>query len=394
MKLMDSFIPDNLFDSSQETNIPFDLTIEKKELTDLDIRHDIIYLSLSVDIKAKKGKIYSNGTLSMNLQIKLIFEDSKIIKTKSRLNDFNWITKPSVNFSFIKIPITPVVEEYIKKNSAHWFSNIDNYTQEIIQKHYDKLLEYIKNQVFIRKDLLKVDLNINEVKFAYFSYKNEAFHSKLYTEFENKLTKDTKTKNIEDNIPKLSWTEKYTKNETNHLKIDIENDMINFLIEMFYQSLSENKTISIKNKEIKITDLKGGCSENRLIFEAQYSGDFEGSAELSFIPKWHFSDKKIKLEDTNFKINTDDFIPKLTMFFFKGKVREKIFTQIENLINSWIELKIIDIEKKIVQIDGRNKFKLQNYDFPISINDNKLTLELLLSFDYRIFTDDNVLISS
>lgn len=386
--LLDSHIPDNLFDSKQDANIPFDLVIVKKEITDLDIRGDIIYLSLSVEINAKKGKIYSQGILAMNIETKLIFEDDKIIKTQSRLNDFNWITKPSVNISFIKIPITPVVEEYIKKNSANWFVSIDNYVQKIIQEHYNKVLRTIKSKIFLQKSILRLDLNINEIKFAYFRSEKEYFYSQLYVEFDNTLVKYGKNENIGHNIPKLSWIQEYQKEEKTHFKIVFKNDMINFLSKWFYERFYNHKAISIGGKEIKITDLQGSCSEGKLIFNAQYSGYFSGTAQLSFIPEWIFPNKKIKLKSTDLKIDTEDFMPRIIMFFFIGKIREKIIAKIETLVNTWIQLKTVDIEVKLSKIDRRNELKISDYDFPISINENDLILESFLSFDYCILIDD------
>ncbi len=390
MKLMYSSIPDNLFDSKQDTNIPFDLVIAKQELTALDIRDDIMYLSLSVKINAKKGKIYSDGILSIDIQTKLIFEDDKIIKTQSRLNDFNWITKPSVNISFIKIPITPIVEEYIKNNSANWLTDIDNYIQKIIQEHYNKLLKTIKNKIFIQKDVLRLELNINQLKLAYFYSENDIFHSQLYAEFENIPVKHSKAKSVDHNVPKLFWTKEYPKDEKTHLKIIFENDMVSFLTTLLYEEFAKDKTIPIKDKAIKITGLQGSCNESKLVFEAQYSGDFDGTAELSFIPEWRFTEKKIKLNSTGLKINTKDFMPRIVMFFFKEKIKEKAITQIETLINTWIQLKIIDIEVELAKIDKRNEFKISNYDLPISIRDNELILESFLSFDSRVFIDDIV----
>ncbi len=388
MTFLDSSIPDNLFDSKQDTNIPFDLIIVKKGLTELDIRHDTIYLSLTVGVNAKKGKIYSQGILSIDIETKLVFEDDNIIKTESQLNNFNWVSKPSLNISFIKIPITPIVEEYIKKNGSNWFVGVDNYIQKIIQKRYDKLLQIIKNKIFIQKDVLQLDLNINEIKLAYFSSQNQVFNSQLYVEFENVLVKHDKTDNTNHSIPKLSWIEGYPQDDKTHLKIVFDNDMISFLSKLLYKRFSDDKTISIKGKEVKITDLQGHCNEDKLIVEVQYSGNFSGSAQLSFIPEWDFSDKKIKLNTADLKIETKDFMPRVVMLFFKGNIKEKIVTKIETLINGWIQVKMVDVEVEFAKIDERNELKLLNYDFPISISENELILESFLSFDYCIFIDD------
>ncbi len=391
IEFFDSLIPNVLFKGGQNVNLPFELIISKKQISDLNVESKLVHLSISVEIEAKKGKIYSKGILLLAIDIEIIFDNANLIRTKTKLNSFNWEEKPQLNISFIKIPITLLVEEYIKSQNVKWFEKIDQYIfdERLINKYHDKFIDTVNQPITIEKDVLLLQTKLDTIMVSNFKSDNNYFFGELCVEFDNRLLKSTDYEKVNNQNPQLSWSEKSLSKEKINLRLDVEKDMVQFVTEYFYQKFLNGKTVSIQGKEVQVLDLKGYTDRDSfLVFEVKYSGNLRGTTELIFTPRWSYDDKKIELKNHDLKIEPNDFLSKVALFFVDEKIKKKVIFEIEKVLNEKINLEINNYIEKLNKKDIRNKITLINYDLPVSITENRLTIEFFASIEALIFVNN------
>jgi hypothetical protein len=297
--------------------------------------HDNLLIAVSLKIWAEKGigtlgvYTYQNTTFetTMFFNTQLTVNNNWTISTKTSANGFEWVTKPVLDFSRIKIPITSLVENSLKEQQTKFCATIDE--QMKTQLNFQQLAVTAWNifsQPFDVSDDYKtwlkitpLSVNLTPLKF----YGNEIdtnigldVFSETFTGLKPEKSPIVSAIGNFNFIPKLQNA--FNLNTTANIPYEAATKIAEQTFLNKKYDFREGKS------EITITGIKVYGDENRLMIEAQTSGTINGTSFISGIPVYDELKHKIVLSDTKFKLKTSNIFQKTLTLLFQNKIVKMI----------------------------------------------------------------------
>jgi hypothetical protein len=297
--------------------------------------HDNLLIAVSLKIWAEKGigtlgvYTYQNTTFetTMFFNTQLTVNNNWTISTKTSANGFEWVTKPVLDFSRIKIPITSLVENSLKEQQTKFCATIDE--QMKTQINFQQLAVTAWNifsQPFDVSDDYKtwlkitpLSVNLTPLKF----YGNEIdtnigldVFSETFTGLKPEKSPIVSAIGNFNFIPKLQNA--FNLNTTANIPYEAATKIAEQTFLNKKYDFREGKS------EITITGIKVYGDENRLMIEAQTSGTINGTSFISGIPVYDELKHKIVLSDTKFKLKTSNIFQKTLTLLFQNKIVKMI----------------------------------------------------------------------
>jgi hypothetical protein len=297
--------------------------------------HDNLLIAVSLKIWAEKGigtlgvYTYQNTTFetTMFFNTQLTVNNNWTISTKTSANGFEWVTKPVLDFSRIKIPITSLVENSLKEQQTKFCATIDE--QMKTQLNFQQLAVTAWNifsQPFDVSDDYKtwlkitpLSVNLTPLKF----YGNEIdtnigldVFSETFTGLKPEKSPIVSAIGNFNFIPKLQNA--FNLNTTANIQYEAATKIAEQTFLNKKYDFREGKS------EITITGIKVYGDENRLMIEAQTSGTINGTSFISGIPVYDELKHKIVLSDTKFKLKTSNIFQKTLTLLFQNKIVKMI----------------------------------------------------------------------
>jgi hypothetical protein len=236
-------------------------------------------------------------------------------------------TKPVLDFSRIKIPITSLVENSLKEQQTKFCATIDE--QMKTQLNFQQLAVTAWNifsQPFDVSDDYKtwlkitpLSVNLTPLKF----YGNEIdtnigldVFSETFTGLKPEKSPIVSAIGNFNFIPKLQNA--FNLNTTANIQYEAATKIAEQTFLNKKYDFREGKS------EITITGIKVYGDENRLMIEAQTSGTINGTSFISGIPVYDELKHKIVLSDTKFKLKTSNIFQKTLTLLFQNKIVKMI----------------------------------------------------------------------
>ncbi|MBC7557014.1 MAG: DUF4403 family protein [Chryseobacterium sp.] len=297
--------------------------------------HDNLLIAVPLKIWAEKGigtlgvYTYQNTTFEtvMFFNTQLTVNNNWTISTKTTANGFQWVTKPVLNYGRIKIPITSLVENSLKEQQSGFCTTIDeqmksqlNFQQVAITAWnlFSEPFEVSEDY----KTWLKItplSVNLTPLKF----YGNEIdtnigldVYSETFTGFKPQNSPIMGAIGNFNFVPQLKNI--FTLNTTANIPYEAATKIAEQTFLNKKYDFREGKST------IKITGIKVYGDEDRLMIEAETSGTINGTSFISGIPVYDESKHKIVLNDTKFKLKTNNIFQKTLTLLFQKKITEMI----------------------------------------------------------------------
>ena len=324
---------DNSFDDNQKDLLK--LKVWKTKDVKIKTVNDELEISIPLKIWAKKGYSVLGFTTyqetEFEMEIKFI---SKIelnnlwgINSTTRYKEFSWISKPSLKFGMISIPITPFVEKSLTPKLAEFSGKIDTQIEEKIQfkpqvlvawNQFSKpILVSEEFQTWIKITPISVQttpLKLSEKEF------NTTFGFQVYSE--TFVGKEPISPDEVKEIPNLSLVK-----ALNSLFLLQTTANISYLkaTEMAKEKL-QNKEFSFKEGKykIKLDEIEIYPANEFLVIKSKISGDIKGTTYLKGIPFYDELTQELKLKDVAFDLKTSNLLHKVAAWFLEGKVTSMI----------------------------------------------------------------------
>lgn len=299
------------------------------------LKENRLLIEVPLKIWAEKGygaagKYIYNDT-QFNIVMKFItaveFKPDWTLETKTKTYGFEWTVKPILDYGTVKIPIASLIESTLNEQQSKFTSVIDDKIRESfdlkpylilvwnqfnapinISPEYKTWLKLTPRTVYmtpitIYKDVIKATIGLDLFSETYIGQVPAS--SAPIKNFPNYILKQTIPSGFNlQTTASISFAE-----ATNMAKSQ-------FLDREFVLTSEKNK--------VRITDIKVYSENQKIIIEAQTTGEVTGTSIIKGIPFYDSETHKITLANIDFKLKTKNIFQKVVTTLFEGKIKRII----------------------------------------------------------------------
>ena len=247
-------------------------------------------------------------------------------QTQTTLTGYDWITKPSLNFGGISVPITPLVE------------NVLNSKKEMLAKQID---DGVRKNVEIKKYVVQAWNTAMQPTLL-----SEKYHTWLKVSPQELLMTPLKTVNnrVVASIGLKAFTETTTGEKpviqtvTSVPNLQIvpaipENFQIGIISEISFAEaakltadtiVGQSFTFKDGKYKVEVTDVDVYGNEGQLIIKAGLQGSMNGNIYFKGVPTYNPKDTTIYLENFDYDLKTKNILLKIGSWLFAGKLAKNM----------------------------------------------------------------------
>lgn len=359
-----------------------------------------LLIEVPLKIWAEKGigtlgiYTYQNTTFEtvMSFNTTLGFKNNWTVTTMTKPNGFRWVTKPTLDFGRIHIPITLLVEKSLKEQQEKFCKTMDQQmaSQLNFQPYAVTAWNVFSNPFLVSEEydtwlkISPISVHMTPLKF----YRNQ---------IDTNLGIDVYSETFTGDKPESSQSVKTVPDFT---LVPVVADQ--FLIQTtanipfteatrIARNLFLNKEYDLRGSSVKINDIKVYGVDDRVMIEAETEGYVNGKAFISGIPVYDEFKKKIVLSNTKFNLKTSNILQKTATLLFRGRIVKMIEDEygiptqdLENTSKKNIEqafnkeyYKGLKMSGKVVSLNPGTIF--MNPSGITAVIDTKATLKLTLN---------------
>ena len=307
-----------------KTKIEKDGNIAIKALT-----NNRLMFSVPLKIWAQKGLgtlgIYSyqetNFKVVMNFISTLDFQQNWSLKTTTTTAGFVWKEKPILDFGKVKIPLSSIIENVLKKQQKEFTNVIDVQIQQKMnmQPYLVMAWNQFANPIQISEEYntwLKVTpqtIKMSPLE-VYADKIKSTISIDLYTETFTGLKPNANPTviSIPNYIPAQNLGERFVMKTTANIPFTEAN--------VLARKQFKGKEFDMEKSKIKVEDIKIYPENNLVVMEILTSGKIDGTYFIKGNLVYDAVKHKIGFTKTDFRLKTKNIFQKLATSLFEGKI--------------------------------------------------------------------------
>lgn len=247
------------------------------------------------------------------------------ISTYTTPQGYTWVTKPTLKFGAVEVPISPIVGKVIELNlqsiartidqSASKDINLSKYVLDAWNKSLEPILIQEEYQVWLR--VIPIQIYCTPIVAANRRIRM-TLGLKAYTE--------TFTGKQPAPVQKLSKAPafSYVQSIPDQFQVGLVNTIDYETATQLAQKQLGGSSYAFKKKEITFEKISLYGSEDRLVFEILTSGAIKGTLFIKAIPVYNPALQRIELAQTEFDLKTKNILLKAAAWIFDGTLERKI----------------------------------------------------------------------
>jgi len=389
-------ILDSLFVNDMDIKaMGFNVDLINLQNAEIEIQAKQVLTKLPMQIILTKKTFISDIDVDASLQIVFITEldvdSSWELKTKTTLEQYNWLKKPKVSFGGLNVGIESLSNIIINQSKSNLEMQIDSIMAEQfkLKKHIERVIYFLHDPILVDSTLSKWihfnpdSIHVSEIK------NNKSFYVGNIAVVGKTAIVDLQSDKREDKteipLPNLKWIDQEVLNSDLKMSIDISFNKLNKYLNKNFA----NKRLSNDGREIVLNDILISKKNKELICSATSTGDFNGKVVIKGIPIFDHKNQALVTEEINIDFETNNVLHKAGLWLLKGKINKKL----SSMLNFSLQDRIEDIQSSInVQVDKLNK----DYSIDLKCNINNIVLDhfVLAENEIGIFFNVNLFLES
>lgn len=392
INLIDSHLPDTLFEGDEKEGFPLNIKIFKGKLNNIEfVGKDVnINLSLLVEVEKKLFSIPTKGTgeIQLDLFSQIDIEGWKL-KTTTSLVDYQWIKKPIIKTKWFETSDFNLISKIIDSEQSDWMKQVDSaiVKQDFLRKGIDSLVSKLNLPIPL-DSLGVIGLKITPKKIELSPFKtedNNIFGVVGFT-FKTDIISNSRFTKANDLQPEFAWN--YSEDDKQHIEISLEMDenQVQNIIDdyMFVQPPAERK-ISINEDTIQI-DKIDVIIENELVGASiDFSGYKRGDIKFKTRPFWNEKLDSLKLIDSDVDISMKGFGTKMLLSLFRNKAEKIIIDKTEEQLNDKIKEILQETNSVFENSQYKNTLQLANFKMPMQVEEGVLLTDIYFNIVGNIY---------
>lgn len=263
--------------------------------------------------------IEGEGSIRINVEICVDFDQHFVIQTRSVLRHFEWIKDPVLHVGELNIPIETLsncIINYMKENTLEKIDNSIAQLVDIKKLINEQIESFGHNYPIHTKPDLFFNFQLFQVQSDVFREDEDNIHLDIWVEISSKIT-DEPIKFEMSSDPDFFWMD--IRPENNEQKIDIELSYFGIakaVMSEFNGRQIGGKTFELESVHIRKTSL--------LEIKASLQSPLKGIITITCHPYLNAAEQKIYVDDVNIDIDAANIIYKLSSPIIEKIIRSRI----------------------------------------------------------------------
>ncbi len=310
---------------------PGSLLIENVDNVQYQVSNHEIIVAADIEIEYHKEEginLTGQGTIHLVMVMAYEIKPDFTFSTTTRLQEHQWIEKPSLKIGKFKISTKAALNVLIKSFDEKLGKEIDTQLakridlQKIVTEQLNKFSNPIPNNydpnihLSIRPDNLL--FNIAE--------QGGVYGLAAHTSFQAEINWDKRSpEKIFATLPHIQEFDGQSSASEINIPVKVDYQLLTALLAKQFAQ------VKIMEEDLQIKDLQLEYKNKLLHVGANIKGGISGALKASLSPRLDKENQKIHLEQLDYEIKSSSFLVKAAVFLFKGKIDKKIenFTTIE-----------------------------------------------------------------
>lgn len=292
-----------------------------------------LLIEVPLKIWAEKGigtlglYTYQNTTFEtvMSFSTTISLKSNWTITTTTEPNGFRWVTKPTLDFGKIQIPITPIVEKNLKEQQERFSKTIDGQiASQLNFSQYAAMAWNAFSQPFLISEEYDTWLKVSPVSTKLTPLK--FYKDRIDTSIGIEVYSETFTGSRPSASEPVKTVPGFTlvQSLADRFRIQTTANIPFTEATRIAQNMFLDKEFEIQGSAAKIKDIKVYGVADRVMIEAQTEGYVNGKVFISGIPVYDEGKRKIVLSDTKFNLRTANILQKTASLLFRRKIVKMI----------------------------------------------------------------------
>jgi len=321
----------------EDNNIEDDsLMVKTWKAKDFKIQYEGSQLTYSIPIKFWIKKRFDLGITTtdreiegaIDIHLKTIVNLSKNweLITKTDVENYTWIQKPTLKMGFMDIPITYFVDKIIKGNKSDINKKIDESLKE-----YVPMKTYAQNIWTSVQNPIDISTNgyqawIKTVPQQIYTTPIIGYQGKISTtigvkcQMEIFMGKAPSVCKTEKKLPQLTM---YARTDDNYA-INILADIPYYVIDSVAKGVMVGQRFGEGKKSVVVDSIDIFGQNDKLIVGLDVSGFINGTIFLESVPYYDPATYSIRVRDVDYKLKTKNILAKIVNLFYKKGMKKKL----------------------------------------------------------------------
>jgi hypothetical protein len=264
--------------------------------------------------------------LVMKFQTRFSIDPTWQALTQTQLTGYEWITKPSLNFAGMNIPITPFVEKALNNNQSKFTKGIDEGVRKNVEiKKYVLQAWNTTLQPSLLSEKYRTWLKVTPVELQMTPFKTQnnrlvaTIGLKAYTET---LTGDKPIVTPASQIPNLSLVPQIADN----FQVGVSSEIPFAEAARLSADTMVGQIFSFKDGKYKVevTEIDVYGKDDQLVIKAGLTGNMKGNIYFKGVPTFNPSDTTVFLDKFDYDLQTKNILLKVGNWLFAGKLAKQM----------------------------------------------------------------------
>jgi len=384
INLIDSYLPDTLFESNEDDGIPFDLKIFKGNLSNIELVGKTLNITLSMKIEVEKEILFfspsAKGELKVDLYSQIDIDENWQLTTNTSLVDYQWIEKPEIDLKVTKISTPDWILKYIDSKQSEWLSQLDSsiFKKNILKNTIDSFTKILNKPYKLDSaGLFGIKITPNKIGLSPFKSYDDKVKGAIKFEFVTDIISFDQYIQPDSLKYKFYWNYNKTENQKISISLNLDQNKLQKLVDDYLQiqDLKTNQfefngdTIQVDYIDILINNEQVGA-------KIGFSGDKKGNVLIKTRPFWNENLDKFILKKNIVDISMSDLASKFLLSIFGGKAKKIIISKSEEQLNQKINKTLKDTNLSLKEIKLKNNLQIINLSIPTQVENRVLLLDI------------------
>lgn len=322
---------------TDQDNDQFKCTVWKAQnIRILPVKNNVLRIDVPLKVWAEKGVgklgvyTYQHTEFKLTMSFLMAYNISKDwrLLTKTFKNGYTWQQKPSLDFGWIKIPITPIVEKILDEQQTEFTTKIDSQIAQNIS---------LKKDMIALWNRLRTPTLVSDTYNTWFCMQPTVIEATPFVQDAQYIRS-----NYRINLVAKSYVGTDTPLRTSAV-VDIPNlryvanigdsFQIHTVVAIPYEQMSLIAATKFKGKEysfsdgkyqVSINDIRLFNSNNKLGIETDMQGSFNGKLLIEGNPVYDESRQVIRFDNLEYALQTKNIFHNVAKWLFNGKIERNL----------------------------------------------------------------------
>jgi len=392
IKLIDSYLPDTIFEGSEEDGFKANIKVLKGKLNNIDFVDKTMNINLSLYVEVEKKVLFiptkTVGEIDLDLYSQLDIDKDWQLRTNTSLVDYQWIKRPIINISGYNISDFGLTNKLIDSKKMEWMRDIDSFiaNKDFLKESVGTIVKKF-NSPFPLDSLGIVGLKITPKKINLYPFKSDAKNIEGVIEFifKSDLVTNSRFEKANDYYPDFSW--QFEDDTIQNITISLTTDeaqLQNIIDDYMFVQPQKDREIDLDGDTITIEKVNVLIDNEKVGGNVVFSGDKNGKIKLVSRPVWNYKKDRLDLVNSDVDISMKGFGTNVLLALFGRKAKKILVKKTEEQLNSLIKEVLLQTNNVFETSKYKNTLQIVNFSMPMQVEEGFLLTDIHFNMEGEI----------